>query len=76
MDRTVAKLLKNQNGKCVYCRHNFMDGDLMEKDHIVEKCFGGKNSKDNLQLLHRHCHDKKTVMMSVLAYSDVKEAGK
>ena len=48
----------------------------MEKDHIVEKCFGGKNSKDNLQLLHRHCHDKKTVMMSVLAYSDVKEAGK
>lgn len=76
MDRTVAKLLKNQDGKCAYCRHNFMDGDLMEKDHIIERRFGGKNSRDNLQLLHRHCHDKKTAMMSVLACSDVKEAGK
>ena len=76
MDATVAKLLKHQEGKCTYCRHNFMDGDLMEKDHTVEKRFGGKNSFDNLQLLHRHCHDKKTAMMSVLASSNVKEAGK
>ena len=76
MEATVAKLLKRQEGKCAYCRLNFMDGDLMEKDHIVEKRFGGKNSKDNLQLLHRHCHDKKTAMMSVLVSSDVKEAGK
>jgi RNA-directed DNA polymerase len=76
MDATVAKLLKHQEGKCAYCRLNFMDGDLMEKDHIVEKRFGGKNSKENLQLLHRHCHDKKTAMMSVLASSNVKEAGK
>jgi RNA-directed DNA polymerase len=76
MDATVSKLLKRQEGKCSYCRHNFMDGDLMEKDHIVEKRFGGKDSFDNLQLLHRHCHDKKTSMMSVLASSNVKEAGK
>lgn len=76
MDATVAKLLKHQEGKCAYCRLNFMDGDLMEKDHTVEKRFGGKNSFDNLQILHRHCHDKKTAMMSVLASSDVKEAGK
>jgi RNA-directed DNA polymerase len=76
MDATVAKLLKRQEGKCAYCRLNFMDGDLMEKDHTVEKRFGGKNSFDNLQLLHRHCHDKKTAMMSVLASSGVKEAGK
>lgn len=76
MDAAVAKLLKHQEGKCAYCRLNFMDGDLMEKDHTVEKRFGGKNSKYNLQLLHRHCHDKKTAMMSVLACSDAKEAGK
>ena len=76
MNATVAQLLKRQEGKCAYCRHNFMDGDLMEKDHIVEKRFGGKNSLDNLQLLHRHCHDKKTAMMSVLASSNVKEVGK
>jgi RNA-directed DNA polymerase len=76
MDATAAKLLKRQEGKCAYCRLNFMDGDLMEKDHIVEKRFGGKNSKDNLQLLHRHCHDKKTAMMSVLVRSNIKEADK
>ncbi len=76
MDATVAKLLKQQDGKCAYCRLNFMDGDLMEKDHIVEKRFGGKNSRDNFQLLHRHCHDKKTAMMSVLVSSNVKEVDK
>ncbi|WP_084555242.1 group II intron reverse transcriptase/maturase [[Phormidium ambiguum] IAM M-71] len=76
MDATVAKLLKRQDGKCAYCRHNFMDGDLMEKDHTIEKRLGGKNSFSNLQLLHRHCHDKKTAMMSVLASSNVKEADK
>ena len=76
MNATVAKLLKRQEGKCAYCRLNFMDGDLMEKDHIVEKRFGGKNSKDNFQLLHRHCHDKKTAMMSVLVSSNIKEADK
>jgi RNA-directed DNA polymerase len=53
-----------------------MDGDVLEKDHIVEKRFGGKKSSDNLQLLHRHCHDKKTAMMSVLVSSNVKEADK
>jgi RNA-directed DNA polymerase len=76
MDATVAKLIKRQNGKCAYCRHNFMEGDLMEKDHTIEKRFGGKNSFSNLQLLHRHCHDKKTAMMSVMASSNVKEADK
>jgi RNA-directed DNA polymerase len=76
MDATIAKLLKRQEGRCAYCSYNFMDGDLMEKDHITEKRFGGKNSKDNLQLLHRHCHDKKTAMMSVFVSSNVKEADK
>jgi RNA-directed DNA polymerase len=76
MDVTVAKLLKRQEGKCTYCRLNFMDGDLMEKDHIVERRFGGKDSFNNLHLLHRHCHDKKTAMMSVLVRSNIKEAGK
>jgi len=37
----------------------FLDGDLIETDHITPKAIGG-NQKDNLQLLHRHCHDIKT----------------
>ena len=32
----------------------------MEIDHIIPKSLGGKDKYTNLQLLHRHCHDKKT----------------
>lgn len=60
MDAMRAKLLKQQNGKCAYCRLNFMDGDLLETDHKIPKSLGGKDSLNNYQLLHRHCHDKKT----------------
>ena len=56
---SVARLLKKQKGKCNWCNLNFYDGDLIEKDHIIPKIIAG-NIKDNLQLLHRHCHDEKT----------------
>lgn len=32
----------------------------MEVDHILPKSQGGNSHYDNLQLLHRHCHDTKT----------------
>ena len=32
----------------------------MEIDHIIPKAKGGKNTLDNLQLLHGHCHDAKS----------------
>ena len=32
----------------------------MEIDHIIPISLGGKYSINNLQILHRHCHDKKT----------------
>jgi RNA-directed DNA polymerase len=53
-------LLKKQKGKCNLCHMEFKHGDLWEVDHIVPKCKGGKDSYDNLQLLHAHCHDTKT----------------
>lgn len=58
----VATLLKKQKGKCAYCNNLFSTEDLMEIDHIIPKSKGGKNTLDNLQLLHRHCHDSKTAM--------------
>jgi hypothetical protein len=33
----------------------------MEVDHIIPRAIGGKDEYKNLQLLHRHCHQKKTV---------------
>ncbi|MDZ8259032.1 group II intron reverse transcriptase/maturase [Nostoc sp. ChiQUE01b] len=56
----IASLLKKQQGKCTHCGLFFQDGDLMEVDHIIPKSKGGRNSYNNFQLLHRHCHDTKT----------------
>lgn len=56
----VQKLLKAQSGKCTYCKRDFKNGDLMEVDHIKPLSLRGRNVYSNLQLLHRHCHDKKT----------------
>jgi RNA-directed DNA polymerase len=56
----VATLLKRQKGICAHCKNYFKDGDSIEVDHIVPTSIGGKNSYNNWQLLHRHCHDKKT----------------
>ncbi|GET38418.1 RNA-directed DNA polymerase [Microseira wollei NIES-4236] len=60
IDPTVAKLLKRQKGKCAHCGLAFKEGDIWEKDHKVPKSKGGKHSMENLELLHRHCHDEKT----------------
>jgi RNA-directed DNA polymerase len=56
----VATLLKKQKGKCTQCGLIFRDEDRLEVDHIIPKSQKGKNSYNNLQLLHRHCHDTKT----------------
>ena len=57
---TVARLLKKQKGKCNYCDLTFQPEDIIETDHIVPQKAGGHKFKDNLQLLHKHCHDAKT----------------
>ncbi len=56
----VSKLLKIQKGKCKHCGRTFKPGDLWEVDHITPRLLGGKDVYENLQLLHRHCHDVKT----------------
>jgi len=58
--KRVALLLKTQKGKCKLCGLHFRETDVVEIDHIIPKAIGGKDSYDNLQLLHRHCHDVKT----------------
>ena len=60
MPSKVSKLLKKQEGKCTHCGLFFRENDVMEVDHRIPKSQGGKDSYDNQQLLHRHCHDTKT----------------
>ena len=59
---TVATLLKKQKGRCAHCKLHFTGHSVMEVDHIIPKSKGGKNEYKNYQLLHRHCHDKKTAI--------------
>jgi RNA-directed DNA polymerase len=56
----IARLLKQQQGQCRECGLYVTDGDKIEVDHILPKKFGGSEARDNLQRLHRHCHDTKT----------------
>ncbi len=60
MKKSVANLLKKQNGKCNWCGLPFQEGDKLENDHIQPVKAGGSNRLDNRQLLHKHCHDIKT----------------
>lgn len=65
-----ALLLKKQKGKCNYCKLTFRSTDNLEVDHITPKALGGKDIYSNLQLLHLHCHDKK----STIDLAKIKEA--
>jgi RNA-directed DNA polymerase len=56
----IAKLMNNQKGRCARCGLYFDDEDVLEIDHIVPKSEGGEDGYENWQLLHRHCHHKKT----------------
>ena len=60
MKKSKAQIMKRQKGKCNFCGLYFKDGDIIEIDHIRPRAKGGKNIYNNLQLLHRHCHDIKS----------------
>jgi len=66
----VAKLLKKQKGKCSHCGQYFTSNDLLEVDHIIPKCQGGKDEYKNLQLLHAHCHDTKSRQDATLEHKE------
>jgi RNA-directed DNA polymerase len=69
-----AKLLKQQKGKCLWCGLSFHEWDVMEVDHKLPRTLGGKDEWNNLQLLHRHCHDEKTALDGSLESVVTKEA--
>jgi RNA-directed DNA polymerase len=70
ISKRMATLLKRQKGKCTHCGLYFKDGDLIEIDHKIPKSRGGKDILDNLQALHRHCHDEKTTRDGSLGTHD------
>jgi RNA-directed DNA polymerase len=61
LNLTKTKLYRIQRGRCTYCSLQFQAGDLLEVDHIIPRSIGGHDTYQNRQLLHRHCHDTKTL---------------
>ncbi len=66
----LAKLLQLQHGKCRKCGLYFKDGDLIEIDHIILRSYGGKDTIDNLQALHVHCHDQRHAELAKIGITD------
>lgn len=60
INKRVSTLLKRQKGLCNWCKIQFQEEDILEVDHIIPISQKGKDTYNNLQLLHRHCHDNKT----------------
>ncbi|MDJ0718116.1 MAG: group II intron maturase-specific domain-containing protein [Prochloraceae cyanobacterium] len=58
LDPQKARLLKRQKGECAYCGLSFKPDDVVEKHHLESKSSGGRNTDNNLVLLHLHCHDQ------------------
>ncbi len=49
-------VLQRDSFTCVYCGRSPKDGVVLEVDHIVAKCNGGKNDMDNLATACRDCN--------------------
>lgn len=54
------KLIQLQKGRCTICDSLFRVDDILEIDHIIPLHKNGKDTYANLQLIHKHCHIKKT----------------
>lgn len=54
------KLFLKQNGLCPLCKDRIRFDTPVEIDHIIPSKKGGENAYKNLQIVHRHCHVRKT----------------
>jgi RNA-directed DNA polymerase len=58
----VKTLINKQKGMCKWYKQEFNHDDILEIDPIHPLKLGGKDEWENIQLLHRHCHDNKTAL--------------
>lgn len=55
------KKLEEQDGLCTLCMKPILDYQRNAGDHIVEYCRGGTTTYENLQILHKICHENKNI---------------
>jgi hypothetical protein len=57
------EVLTKQGGVCPSCSKPILKEQLFDGDHVLPWSEGGETTADNLQVLHRHCHQEKTATM-------------
>lgn len=50
-----------QDGQCPMCKETLFNGEELHRDHILPRHLGGKDTRNNQQLMHLYCHQQKTV---------------
>lgn len=53
-----SKIAQNQNWKCPNCGEPLFNGEEIETHHIVPVAHGGLDDLENLQHLHKACHQQ------------------
>lgn len=56
----VEEKLRQQMGCCALCKKFMKEGDEIQGDHIIPWTAGGRTIPDNLQVVHRRCHQLKS----------------
>lgn len=57
--KQILEKLSLQNNICPLCNLGIKETDEYEGDHIISWSAGGPTTMDNLQVLHKRCHQKK-----------------
>lgn len=69
-----SALYTEQNGVCKLCLEQY-DSHVMEMDHIVARSKGGKDNRENLQLLCTRCNKLKGNLSMTQAIAKAKKLG-
>ena len=56
MKKRLLILWSEQAGKCPCCRQSIEEEERWHVHHILPRCKGGKDTLDNLVLVHPNCH--------------------
>lgn len=58
-DEEILEILEVQNNICPICQNKIFFADITHNDHIVSLAKGGRDSKDNIQVVHESCNLEK-----------------
>lgn len=59
----IKAALKKQQDTCTWCRKPILPDHAREGDHVIPWSQGGETTAENLEVLHRPCHQQKTAGM-------------